>query len=80
MEKNKSDMTKFNFTAGMLFGLLERYVTVEDKTAINVLTCEIYEAARDLVFAFEYGVDLCNGDKKSGAWSKYLATKNELDD
>ena len=46
MEENKADMTKFNFTAGVLLGLLHRYVTVEDKTAITTLTGEIYEAQK----------------------------------
>ena len=57
-------MTKFNFTAGVLVGLLHRYITVEDKTAINDLTVEIYKAAKDLALAFEYGVGLYDRDKK----------------
>ena len=57
MKKNPFDMTKFNIAAGKMMEHLQRYEAVENPPFETILRGDIYETAKDLVFAFEHAED-----------------------
>lgn len=80
MEKKPVNMVKFDITAGKLLNLLSSFERVENSDTEYALRGDIYETAKDLVFAFEYSVRLMNGENKAGEWICYACNKEDIRD
>ena len=76
MKKNPFDMTKFNIAAGKMMEHLQRYKAVENPPFATILRGDIYETAKDLVFAFEHAIRVADGDAEECEWQRYLVEKN----
>ena len=80
MKKEPLNMVKFDITAGRLLELLKQFERVENQDLECAKRGDIYETAKDLVFAFEYGVRLANGETKAGEWICYACNKENIRD
>ena len=82
MDKEKAPMymTKFDIVAGEMLALLDRFKRIEDTKIEGMLRGSIYQKAKDLVYAFEYGVDLEYGRQPLKAWNEYLSDITAVDD
>ena len=82
MEKEKAPMymTKFDIVAGEMLALLDRFKRIEDTKIEGMLRSPIYQKAKDLVYAFERGVDLEYGRQPLKTWNEYLSDITAVDD